>query len=446
MMRRDDSAVNARASTYLSEPVRLPVLWSWLAFLVALLAATASLVGLLVADPIYGKETVALSDAATAQDIVTLLVVVPLLAFLSLRARGGSLPAFLCLPGVLAFTTYNYLIFAFSIHFGPLFLVWVAALGLSIFALIGGLVTADREAIKRRFAGRASTGTAVFLILVSAIFAFLWLSEIVPDLIAGNSSSSANSAGRERPWARGEPTAAAPRFTLADLDGLDAPVRRHLSQAIALGAPIAQGGRLSMRGSIKLGRWLPFRARQVLNPHVGFIWAARVGWVITGFDRYLNGIGAMTWKLGGLLSVAHAEGADTSRSAAGRGGAEAIWFPTAMLPRHGVRWTTTDDTHVTAHQQVDGTRVDLNLTLDQNGGIQSLVFDRWGDPDQTGRWAWHPFGGVVTSQSTFDGLTIPSRGRLGWHYGTDRWSEGEFFRYQITDLRPVSAIGAARAT
>lgn len=245
-------------------------------------------------------------------------------------------------------------------------------------------------------------------------------------------------------WERrvcGEAVPAAPRFTLAELDGLDPPVRPHLCQAIALGARVGQGGRLSMRSSIKLGRWLPFRAHQVLNPRVGYIWAARVGWVITGYDRYFNGIGKMRWKLGGLLTVAHAEGTETSRSAAGRGGAEAIWLPTALLPRHGVRWTATDDTHITAHHQIDGTPVDLHLTLDNNGGIQSLVFDRWGDPDQTGRWGWHPFGGEITDQRTFAGLTIPSCGRLGWHYGTDRWPEGEFFRYEITDLRQVPGIG-----
>lgn len=36
------------------------------------------------------------------------------------------------------------------------------------------------------------TGTAVFLIVVAAIFALLWLSEIVPDLLAGKPSRSAN--------------------------------------------------------------------------------------------------------------------------------------------------------------------------------------------------------------------------------------------------------------
>ncbi|MEO6956783.1 MAG: hypothetical protein ABI137_08580 [Antricoccus sp.] len=192
MNRSNSSAVNSRMSSSLPEPVTLPALWAWLAFVVAVLAAAASVVGLLVADRIYGKETVMLADAATAQDIVTLLVVVPLLGLMSLRARRGSLVAVLCVPGILAFTTYNYAIYAFSIHFGPLFLVWIAVLGLSIFALVGGLATADISTIKRRFAGRTMTFTAVFLIAVAGLFALLWLSEIVPDMLAGKPSHSAN--------------------------------------------------------------------------------------------------------------------------------------------------------------------------------------------------------------------------------------------------------------
>src|SRR3954453_3766881 len=47
-----------------------------------------------------------------------------LLVLVALMARRGSLTALLCLLGILAFMTYNYVIFGFSIHFGPLFLVW----------------------------------------------------------------------------------------------------------------------------------------------------------------------------------------------------------------------------------------------------------------------------------------------------------------------------------
>ena len=165
----------------------LPRPWWWLTLSVALLAAA----GRLAADRIYNQETSVLFDQATAQDVVTLLPVAPLLAYLAVSARRGSLSAFLCLPGLLAFTVYNYAIYAFSIHFGPLFLVWVAILGLSIFALVGALATADMPAIKQRFAGRAMPRPAWLLIVVAVLFLLLWLSEIVPSLLAGDPSRSA---------------------------------------------------------------------------------------------------------------------------------------------------------------------------------------------------------------------------------------------------------------
>jgi len=72
-----------------------------------------------------------------------------------------------------------------------------------------------------------------------------------------------------------------------------------------------------------------------------------------------------------------------------------------------------------------------------------VVFDRWGDPDETGSWAWHPFGGEITGYRSFaGGLTIPSAGRFGWRFGTDRWAEGEFFRYEITKLQTASTDGS----
>ena len=191
-------------------------------------------------------------------------------------------------------------------------------------------------------------------------------------------------------------------FTNADLTGLPEPVRRHLARTIAVGTPLTCCARLAMRGSIKLGRWLPFRARQALNPHEGFVWAARVAGVIVGSDHYVDGAGGMKWKVAGLVTVAHEAGPDVSRSAAGRGGAEAVWLPTALLPRFGVRWSAHDDTHITAHHHLGDIPIDVHYTLDPEGRITSFVFDRWGDPDSTGRWAWYPFGGEITK------LQVPS--------------------------------------
>jgi hypothetical protein len=45
----------------------------------------------------------------------------------------------------------------------------------------------------------------------------------------------------------------------------------------------------------------------------------------------------------------------------------------------------------------------------------------------------------VTGYRTFGGLTVPSAGRIGWFYGTDRWREGEFFRFRLTALEPIAS-------
>ena len=226
-------------------------------------------------------------------------------------------------------------------------------------------------------------------------------------------------------------------FSDDEVRGLPEPVRRYLTAAIAPGTRLARTARLQMRGHIKIGRWLPFQARQVLTPHEGFLWRARVGGVITGYDQYARGQGGMNWKLAGLIRIAHGEGPDVARAAAERAGAEAMWLPTTLLPRFGVHWRAIDDATIAAEFAVDGHPIEVRSRIDDRGRLTSTVFDRWHEPEGAGQWALAPFGGDVTGYCTFDGLTIPNAGRFGWHHGTDRWPAGEFIRYEITSLSPV---------
>jgi hypothetical protein len=186
----DDTAMTPPAA---SEPAPswLPRRWMGLAAAAALLAAVGSVVGLSSAVTIYGQETASLADQAAAQDLVNLLVVAPLVLVLGWRAHRGHLPAYFGWLGCVTFTVYNYAIYAFSIHFGPLFLVWIGVLGLSIFALIGSLATVDTSAIKASFAGRPLRWPGWFLIGAAALFTLLWLSQILPDLQAHRPSRGA---------------------------------------------------------------------------------------------------------------------------------------------------------------------------------------------------------------------------------------------------------------
>ena len=84
------------------------------------------------------------------------------------------------------------------------------------------------------------------------------------------------------------------------------------------------------------------------------------------------------------------------------------------------------------------------MTVTASGQLRQLALERWGNPDG-GPFRPVPFGALV--EDGFGGYTIPTRLRVGWRIGTDRFeSEGEFFRVIIdrpaTGSRP-SAAGVA---
>ncbi len=226
-----------------------------------------------------------------------------------------------------------------------------------------------------------------------------------------------------------------PAFGADHVASLEEPVRRYFMAAIPAGTATATGAELWMRGSIRLGRWLPFRAHQLLVPRFGTVWQARVAGVIAGSDRYVDGEGGMDWSLLGIKRLVHADGPDVSRSAAGRVAGESIWVPTAVLPHQGAAWHAVADDRIAVALQVDGRSFEVEHQIDEAGRLVASSTLRWGDPDETGKWALHPFGVEVTATASIGGVTIPVAGRAGWHHGTDRWEAGAFFKFRIDRYR-----------
>ncbi len=227
------------------------------------------------------------------------------------------------------------------------------------------------------------------------------------------------------------------RFSDADLDGLPVAAQSLLRAAIEPGTPRYSAIRLRMRGSIKLKRWLPFRATQVIAPGVGFIWRARVAGLVTGYDQHVDGRGAMQWKMARLFTVADFAGPDITRSSAGREAAESVWLPTAMMPECGVEWSAADDRRPTGRIPTMSGATDVSYEIDIDGKIRSVALPRWGDPKGTGEFGLHTFGGEMSHHETVGGITIPTRGAVGWHFGEPGWDDGEFFRFRLTAIDPV---------
>jgi hypothetical protein len=241
-------------------------------------------------------------------------------------------------------------------------------------------------------------------------------------------------------WAAlAQPTRAPEPFDPAATVGLPEPVRRWLTHAIEAGTPLRAAVELSTHGEIRLGAWRPFTAVHRLAAAGGFVWAATArlfGLPVVGFDRFTRDSGQMRWRLLNALPVMTASGDQITRSAAGRHAGELLLGAPASALDPRISWVATDADRATARLHVGPDKHDVTLTVAASGGLTKLVMTRWGNPGHE-PFGPYPFGATLQDEVAFDGFMIPRAITAGWHYGTDRWPDGQFIRYTVDHARYV---------
>lgn len=157
---------------------------AWLAWLAAGLAAVAAAAGLFIPD-LY-RDSDAWIRQAQASDLTTLALAVPALGIGLWQARRGSALGRLVALGALAYLAYGYAIFAFAVATNPMTPLHYAILGLSTWSIGltmagAGMGTAECSVGSRL--PRRTTG--VFLLVMAALFAILWLGQIAASITSG---------------------------------------------------------------------------------------------------------------------------------------------------------------------------------------------------------------------------------------------------------------------
>jgi hypothetical protein len=176
------------------EMIRSRPWWLWLSLPIGVLGVAGSLAGILLERP-YREETDNWAAQAVGQDIANLVVLPALLAF-AYAASRGSWRAVLAWAGTVVYTAYTYAIYAFAVHFGPLFLLHVAVLGLAVWALGGFLASIDVRPMHAAQPGHRLTGFAsTLLIAVAGLFALMWIAQDLPAMIDGNPSKELQDTG-----------------------------------------------------------------------------------------------------------------------------------------------------------------------------------------------------------------------------------------------------------
>jgi len=113
--------------------------------------AIASAAGLLYPARIYPTD--ALRQSFMSNDVVNLVIGVPILLGSMWCARRGTLVGLLFWPGALMYVLYNYIAYVFSTPVSWILILYLALVALSTYTLIGLVASIDGTAVQQRLAG-----------------------------------------------------------------------------------------------------------------------------------------------------------------------------------------------------------------------------------------------------------------------------------------------------
>ncbi|BAI62964.1 conserved hypothetical protein [Methanocella paludicola SANAE] len=152
--------------------------------LIAVLAIVASGAGLFM-NGLYKNDTKSGAAQEQGNDLVTLVLCVPLLAVSTYYAARGSLRGRLVWTGMVFYFLYVYAMMSFLSAYNQLFLVYVAAFSLSLYTFAYSVLTLDVNAVKESFSGAPTKAAAGFMFLIAIAVSAMWLGMIVPSLLTG---------------------------------------------------------------------------------------------------------------------------------------------------------------------------------------------------------------------------------------------------------------------
>ena len=133
---------------------------------------------------LYYYDTVSSAAQAQGNDLIALLVGLPLLAISTWFAFRGSLRGRLLLTGTLGFFLYTYMSMASLASYNALFLVYVSIFGLSLYAFILCMMSFDLSTLPQAFSERLPRKwIAGLMFIVGGFLLLAWLGRIVLPLI-----------------------------------------------------------------------------------------------------------------------------------------------------------------------------------------------------------------------------------------------------------------------
>ncbi len=213
-------------------------------------------------------------------------------------------------------------------------------------------------------------------------------------------------------------------MNLEEVKGLPEPVERYFRKVLRDGAPIIHHASVSQLGGFRakpeMARWSTMRAEQEFStcPRA-FVWNSEIsmfpGASVSISDSYMDGKGGMKGRLLSLFTVVDAQNQkELNEAALQRYLAEAVWFPTALLPSQGVTWTAIDAQRARAALTDSGVTFSLDFEFNERGEIISVYTARR-YREVSGEYKLTPWKGKYSKYIDVEGYLVPSEAEVEWH-------------------------------
>ena len=150
--------------------------------LIALLTAVASVAGLVFTEDIYPTDQ--LQQSFVANDVVNLVIGLPILLGSMWLARRGRLVGLLSWPGALFYGLYNYLVYLLGMPFNVMYPFYLVIVTLSVYTTVGLVAGIDGPAVRQRLGGEVPEKLAGgILAMFGALFILLAANGMVGALV-----------------------------------------------------------------------------------------------------------------------------------------------------------------------------------------------------------------------------------------------------------------------
>jgi hypothetical protein len=146
----------------------------------------------LYGEGLYRYDTFLIGAGNRGQDLVTLLVEVPLLVLALLVYRRGKTAAGVLLCGLLAYFVYYYASMTFATAQNRLFPAYVGAFVAALYAFVRVFASVDMREVAERFPARPSRRILTgYLVAVAVLLTAVWLPPLVISIWTGDMTATA---------------------------------------------------------------------------------------------------------------------------------------------------------------------------------------------------------------------------------------------------------------